>query len=98
MSALPVIISFRGSEDIRGLPIDLRAAVFEHLSRIGANHATCSRPTAYPTRWVWSRAFGSVGRAERLNSSKSCSSSQQTRTVFTFGGCCWETQAGCRTG
>ena len=42
------ILSSRAHEDIRGLPIDLRAAVFEHLSRIGANHATCSCPTSFP--------------------------------------------------
>ena len=48
LNALPVILSTRAKEDIRGLPFDLRPAVFEHLTRIGANHVTCSRPTAYP--------------------------------------------------
>jgi hypothetical protein len=28
--------------------VTLRPAVYEHLTRIAANHATCSRPTAFP--------------------------------------------------
>ena len=30
------------------LAVELRPAVFEHLARIGANHLTCSRRTAFP--------------------------------------------------
>lgn len=48
MNALPVTIDPRAAEDVRGLPPELRPAVFEHLSRIGADHASCSRPTAIP--------------------------------------------------
>lgn len=48
MNGLPVILSPTAEADVRGLPADVRPAVFEHLARIGANHTTCSRPTALP--------------------------------------------------
>lgn len=48
MNALPVYLDPRAADDVRGLAAELRPAVLEHLSRIGANHDTCSRPTAFP--------------------------------------------------
>lgn len=48
MNALPVRLGPKALADLRAAPVELRPAVREHLNRIAANHATCSRPTAFP--------------------------------------------------
>lgn len=48
MSALPVSLDPRSAADVAALAVELRPAVLEQLARVGANHATCSRRTAFP--------------------------------------------------
>ncbi len=48
MSSLSLDYTPEALEDLRGVPLALRPAVLEHLSRLSANYATCSRPTAFP--------------------------------------------------
>ena len=48
MIALPVTLAPMADADVRGIPADLRPAALEHLTRIGLNYFTCSRPTTFP--------------------------------------------------
>ncbi len=63
MNSLPLDFIPEAFEDLRGVPPLLRPAVLEHLSRLSANHTTCSRPTAFPhpkgyESGVWVRFVG----------------------------------------
>lgn len=72
MSQLPVTIAPRAMDDLRAIPSELRPAALEHLTRIGVNHETCSRRSAFPrppglTSGLWCRhASGSATLIEVL--------------------------------
>lgn len=71
MSSLPLAYDPRASADVRAVPLHLLPAVLEHLSRIAANHATCSRSTSFPRppgleSGVWLREPSGVTLVEVL--------------------------------
>jgi hypothetical protein len=71
VSSLPLAYDPRAVADVRAVPPHLLPAVLEHLSRLSANHSTCSRPSSFPRppgleSGVWLREPGGVTLVEVL--------------------------------
>ena len=69
MNPLPLEYLPAAVADLKAVPVGLRPAVLEHLTRIGADYRTCSRPSSFPRppcmeSGLWCRFVG--GRATLL--------------------------------